>query len=298
MDERRPVVIGRDFASGQRWVRCSRCGLERPSPESDVPFTELGCRGGLNPFHQFGRNGPSELCAAIQRADHAAVQQLLLAKRANPNYAPGPQYDTAMHCVARSGDLRMLKLLVDSGRPLDMHATNAAGRMPWVVAFMGGHREMAERMFHLDLDMYDAFFNTPVHWASYYSDKEMVNFLLCFNRRLLPNNGKETALDIARREGHWGVVDVFLPHLPKAQRHRLSINNEDVDLAAESSEEESDGVPAETEESYVTAHLPPTGPVNRLVAPFNPIPRGRRGPVVTGPWDGPEACMVEIDLDP
>ena len=51
--------------------------------------------------------------------------------------------------------------------------------------------------------------------AAYYCDKEMVNFLLCFNKRLLHNNGKETALDIARREGHWAVVDVFLPHLPK-----------------------------------------------------------------------------------
>ena len=93
------------------------------------------------------------------------AQKLLSAKCSNINYAPGPQFDTALHHVARTGDMRMLALLVDSGKPLDMHSTNAAGRMPWVVAFMSGHTEMAKQMFHLDPDMYDAFFNTPVHWC-------------------------------------------------------------------------------------------------------------------------------------
>jgi len=155
----------------------------------DVEMAKLLLRYGANPDHELGPVMNSSgrytaLTSAIIGGNYE-ITELLLEHGALPNVTGPKLYDSALHFVVGSRDIRFLQIMLEHGADVD--SREHLGISPLHVAAETGSVEKAKLLLNFDADINAEHYptgTTPLFLAAVGGRKEFCDFLLSQGARL------------------------------------------------------------------------------------------------------------------
>ena len=160
----------------------------------------------------YNNHNETALRLACRNGHRNTIKYLLTHGKCNPNLRD-IDGNTPLHLACFVGDLEIVKLTIDS---VDPDVTNNDERTCLHMAYRNGHKTTVKWLLNhgkCNPNLRDKDGNTPLHFACYVGDLDIVKLIIDSVDPDVTNNKKRTGLHLACRKGHKTTVKWLLIHV-------------------------------------------------------------------------------------
>ena len=152
--------------------------------------------------------GYTPLHAAVDLGD-ASLVAFLLGRQAPIDFSSSDGA-TALHRAAMKGNFVLTSLLIERGALLNVQTKDGYTALHYAV--QEGHDEVVNLLlwYKASMELTDCFNRTPLHIAAWVGNQTIAGILIDYGAHINAQRCELTALDVADRMGHNGIVNDLL----------------------------------------------------------------------------------------
>ena len=162
-------------------------------------------------------NADSLLLGAASVGDVQAIKKALN-QGVNVNCV-NSKGQTPLYLVAKLVRFDLVKLLIEKGANVNKAGNDKITPLHWAVEY-NNTKIVGYLLKHgADVNARDGLYETPVHWSGWTGNIESAKLLLEYDGDpSAKNNGGVTPLDLARRQEHYKLAELFDNHIKNTGR--------------------------------------------------------------------------------